>query len=157
MTRCVLILSILAVTSCSANGLRKQYGELEEFHSNLLESNVKSTDLTARLEVTRVTEYESLPPLYVVYKFDCDVLEVFKGRTQKSLSFLHMRETDGATQDLDVYVGQTGIYSLTYNAEEDLYVMGDNGYDLPDTPHLLDLARRLMATPHGAGSATAPR
>ncbi len=118
------------------------YEELKEDHAAWLRKNFNETDFTGHIKIKAVSVHEEISP-YVVLSFQAEVLEVFKGERRREITYLHMMEGPITDSDLKLWVGSTPIVSLYQDERSASFEMGDNGYDLPDTPYLLSIARSL--------------
>jgi hypothetical protein len=118
------------------------YEELKGEHADWLRKNFIGTDFTAHIKIKTVSVHKEIPP-YIVLSFQADVLEVFKGEQRREITYLRMVEGPITQSDLKLWAGSTPIVSLYQEKISASFEMGDNGYDLPDTPHLLSVARSL--------------
>lgn len=146
MTRYLLILVLFSISCvCNAEKTAPELGvnhdEPREEHADWLGKNFNETDFTGHIKIKSVSVHEQLSS-YVVLLFQAEVLEVFKGEHRREITYLHMMEGP-ITRDLNLWVGSTPIVSLYRNKKSGAFEMGDNGYDLPDTPDLLSIARGL--------------
>lgn len=128
----------------NAEDINTNYEELKEFHAELLRSNYEKTSITALVRITEASIYEEIPPIYTRYIFKCEVIEIFKGPDVKEIEYIRFMETL-SNNNPRKYVGKTSIISAFYNKEKNQYQIDDNGYDLPDTPFLLNIARELAS------------
>ena len=136
-----ILLNISVVNAADVNPLFK---ELQEFHEDLLRSNYIKTSVTAWVKVTSASIHEDMPPIYTKYIFKCEIIEIFKGPNVNEIEYIRFMET---LKDIELneYIGKTGIISVFFSNEKNEYYIGDNGYNLPDTPHLLKIARELKS------------
>ena len=109
-----------------------------KFFENLLKSNFQETPYTAWVKVVKVEKKGRLM-LYPTYLLKCEVLETFKGKSSKKVAFFRAVE-DGYKK---LPTGKSYIVSLFYSKKDKVFYLGDNGYDLPVTKHLLQVAREL--------------
>jgi hypothetical protein len=111
---------------------------IPQFQKELLRSNFAQTPYTAWVKVVGIEEVGH-ELLYPTYLFICDVLETFKGKRFEQVRYLH--GVEGGYRELPK--GKEYIVSLFINKENGLYYLGDNGYDLPASKYLLNVAREL--------------
>lgn len=130
-----IIITLLLVLACSVCHAQES---LRELHEGLLKSNFAETPYTAWVKVVDVHK-KGHELLYPTYLYICEVLETFKGERFKRIEYLRGVEEEYK----ELPIGQTTIVSLFINAENGRYYLGDNGYDLPDTIYLLDIARQM--------------
>ncbi len=146
MNRYVLILALLSISHpCNAEKTEPEvsnYDALKEEHADWLRKNFNETDFTGHIKIKAVSVHEEISS-YVVLLFQAEVLEVFKGERRREIAYLHMMEGPITHSDLNLWVGSTPIVSLYQDKKSASFEMGDNGYDLPDTPYLLSIARGL--------------
>lgn len=130
-----IIFSALFVIFCSPSFAQES---LLEFQQELLRSNFNETPYSAWVKVVDVKE-KGNELLYPTYLFICDVLETFKGKQLERIKFL--RGVENGYKELPI--GNEYIVSLFINEENGQYYLGDNGYDLPVSKHLIQIAREL--------------
>ena len=147
-----LILIIILITQPSfaaKKDINIIYNELKEFHEGLLRSNYQETILTVWVKITDALIHEEMFPIYTKYKFKCNVIEIFKGKEEKEIEYIRFMETLSSSKKLKEHIGKTGIISVFFDKEKSQYYIGDNGYNLPDTPYLLEIARKLKTQNKG--------
>ncbi|GBC61081.1 hypothetical protein DENIS_2041 [Desulfonema ishimotonii] len=136
------LLMMLSCPFCFAKEASEQEAaqeqETEHFMAGLLESNFEGTPYTALVRITDV-ERKGDEMLYPTFIFKCEVLETYKGKHLKRVEY--WRGLEAPPQHFPI--GKSLIVSLFINQEDGRYYLGDNGYDLPATEPLIDLARRL--------------
>jgi hypothetical protein len=130
----VLVLLMIFSTPCFSQE------SMQEPQTQLLRSNFKETPYSAWVKVLDVKKMGT-ELLYPTYLLICDVRETFKGKQRKQVEFL--RGVEDGYKELPT--GDEYIVSLFINEKNGQYYLGDNGYDLPATSHLLRIARRLAA------------
>jgi hypothetical protein len=135
MKRKIISLFLMLFCSCSYCFAQES---VEDFQEGLLRSNFAETPYTAWVRVTDVKEKDN-ELLYPTYLLICDVVETYKGKQFKRIQYLH--GVEGGYKKLPI--GESYIVSLFINERNGLYYLGDNGYDLPDSKHLLEVAREL--------------
>ncbi len=139
----LLSASLALATPLTEREAEALHEELQVQHADLLRGNFTQTDFTGRVRVQEVSVHQTLPPGYVVLAFRVEVLERFKGSAAREITYLHLTEGPRDPTALEQARGKTGIVSLFRDRQSGDYSLGDNGYHLPDTPHLRALAREL--------------
>ena len=138
------LITLMNISVAYATGKDSSLEEFQEFHANLLISNYIKTSVTAWVKITDASIHEKIPPIYTKYKFKCEILEIFKGPKLNEIEYIRFMETLN-NNELNEFIGKTGLISVFFSNEKNQYYIGDNGYNLPDTPHLLRIARELKS------------
>ncbi|MFC1875793.1 hypothetical protein ACFL2E_00755 [Thermodesulfobacteriota bacterium] len=130
----IFVLLMIFSTPCFAQK------SMQELQAHLLRSNFKETPYSAWVKIQDVKK-KGNELLYPTYLLTCDVFETFKGEPLNQIAFLRGVENGYKT----LPIGDETIVSLFINEKNGQYYLGDNGYDLPATQHLLKIARELAA------------
>ena len=114
----------------------------DSFFKGLLLSNLQESAFTAHVKITKTEKnkeiYSDSEELgYMIFKVYADVIETFKGDKYDRIEYFIFQEfpSDGPP------VGEEFIVSLHYSEEKDEYYIPDNGYNLPVTEALKNIAR----------------
>lgn len=141
----LLLLALLAACAQKAS-------QAEQFALEVIEENFRSTDFSARVEVTGyvvgVTADSADDPERV--RYSARVLEVYAGDPLSTIEFdRYIESGDGPGDEPEGVNYTTQIISLCRDNNGAWY-LPDIGFELPDTSVLLDRARELGA--EGASS-----
>lgn len=126
----------------------------EDFALEVMEENFRTTDLSARVQVTAAgigqSEVDGEPMKIITYS--ASVLETYFGQHQPELQFrryVEMEESHVAD------AGGSFIVSLCRDVDQTLYIP-DVGFEMDDTDRLVERARSLASQPREdpAGSKT---
>jgi hypothetical protein len=114
----------------------------DSFLEELLLSNLEKTLYTAHViiaktETSREIYSDSGQVGYIIFKVYADVIETFKGNKYDKIEYFIFLEAPSKGPP----IGEEFIVSLHYSEEKDQYYIPDNGYDLPVTKRLKDIAR----------------
>lgn len=130
----VIVMALLLII-CPSIFAQESFQVAQE---TLLRSNFNDTPYSAWVKIQDVKTKGNLL-LYPTYLLICDVLETFRGEQLKQIQFLRGVE-DGYSK---LPIGDETLVSLFINEENGQYYLGDNGYDLPASKHLIKIAREL--------------
>jgi hypothetical protein len=142
---------LVLLAACS-----QRASQAEQFALEVIEENFRSTDFSARVEVTGYVieaAADSADDLERV-RYSARVLEVFAGDQLSAIEFVRYIEPgDEPGDEQEGEHSTTQIISLCRDKSGAWY-LPDIGFELPDSSVLLDRARELGA--EGASSRPAP-
>jgi len=119
-----------------------QKGSDDSFFEELLLANLQDAPYTAHVKITKTERNkesysDSGKVGYVIFKVHADVVETFRGASYSDIEYSVFLEAPSNGPR----VGEEFIVSLYYSEEKDEYYIPDNGYALPVTDRLKNIAR----------------
>ena len=109
---------------------------------NLLRGNFIEAPFTALVKYKKIKIVSQLGG-YISLEYNCEVKEVYKGENIKNISFLRTVDADLAEKVILRSTGKSAIVSLFYENDDNVFYMGDNGYEIPSEPHYIQIAQEL--------------